>query len=540
MLTCIRKAFDLTKLHYDLDLTLARINEKDDPNVYDMICKGDTIGVFQIESRAQMSMLPRLKPRKFYDLVIEVAIVRPGPIQGDMVHPYLRRREGKDPVEYPKEELKKILERTLGVPLFQEQAMQIAIDAAGFTDAEADGLRRSMATFKAKGKVSDWHKKLVGGMVERGYTEEFANRVFKQLEGFGSYGFPESHAASFALLVYVSSWIKCYYPDIFAAALLNSQPMGFYQPAQIVIDARNHEVECLPVDINHSEWDNTLEERTGKYCPLRLGFRQVKGMNEEDVKMLVSARHKPFTSIPQLHDAGIQIAVLERLANADAFRSIGLDRRQALWEVSALGDSLTGMYTGQQPETEWEQGIQLPLMSLSEHVVQDYGATSLSLKAHPLSFVREKLDMLGVTPTKNIINMKDGDPIKVAGMVLVRQRPGTAKGICFITLEDEGGIANLVVFEKLFDTYRKEILQSRLLMVEGKLQVEGKENETKVIHVVVKRCFNLNKLMAAQSKHGLPSIAMSRADEKTDKPDPRTVTKAQNSEDVFYKGRNFR
>jgi len=540
MLTCIRKAFDLAKQHYDLDLTLAKINEKDDPNVYDMICRGDTIGVFQIESRAQMSMLPRLKPRKFYDLVIEVAIVRPGPIQGDMVHPYLRRREGKDPVEYPKEELKKILERTLGVPLFQEQAMQIAIDAAGFTDAEADGLRRSMATFKAKGKVSDWHRKLVGGMVERGYTEEFANRVFKQLEGFGSYGFPESHAASFALLVYVSSWIKCYYPDIFAAALLNSQPMGFYQPAQIVTDARNHEVECLPVDINHSEWDNILEKRTGKYCPLRLGFRQVKGMNEEDVKLLLSARGTAFTSIPQLQDAGVSIAALERLANADAFRSIGLDRRRALWEVSALNDRPTGMYTGQQPEAMYEQGIQLPLMALSEHVMQDYSTLSLSLKAHPLSFVREKLNMLGVTPTKDIANMKDGDAIKVAGLILVRQRPGTAKGICFITLEDEGGIANLVVFEKLFDAYRKEILQSRLLMVEGKLQVEGKENETKVIHVVVKRCFNLNKLMHTEVRKALPSVAMSRADEKTDKQDPRTVTKAQNSENVFYKGRNFR
>ncbi|MBX2905772.1 MAG: error-prone DNA polymerase [Taibaiella sp.] len=539
MLTCIRKAFDLVKQHYDLDLTLAKINEKDDPNVYDMICRGDTIGVFQIESRAQMSMLPRLKPRKFYDLVIEVAIVRPGPIQGDMVHPYLRRREGKDPVEYPKEELKKILERTLGVPLFQEQAMQIAIDAAGFTDTEADGLRRSMATFKAKGKVSEWHRKLVGGMVERGYTEEFANRVFKQLEGFGSYGFPESHAASFALLVYVSSWLKCYYPDIFAAALLNSQPMGFYQPAQIVTDARNHGVECLPVDINHSQWDNILEERTGKYCPLRLGFRQVKGMNEEDVKLLLSARSSPFTSIPQLRDAGVTIGALEKLANADAFRSIGLDRRQALWEVSALGDRPTGIYTGQQPEAVCEQGIQLPLMALSEHVVHDYNTLSLSLKAHPLSFVREKLSMLGVTPTKDIALMKDGDPIKVAGLVLVRQRPGTAKGICFITLEDEGGIANLVVFEKLFDAYRKEILQSRLLMVEGKLQVEGKENETKVIHVVVKRCFNLNKLMYTQVRKGLPSIAMSRADEKSDKPDPRTVTKTPNS-DVFYKGRNFR
>lgn len=292
MLTCIRKGFDLAKAHYNLDLTMAKINEKEDPKVYEMISHADTLGVFQIESRAQMSMLPRLRPKSFYDLVIEVAIVRPGPIQGDMVHPYLRRRNEEEKVDYPSEELKDILHRTLGVPLFQEQAMKIAIVAAGFTPAEADELRRSMATFKAKGMVARFEEKLISGMTGKGYTEDFAKRVFKQLEGFGSYGFPESHAASFALLVYVSCWLKCYYPDVFAAALLNSMPMGFYQPAQIVIDAKKHGVEIRPIDINYSTWDNLLEERSGKFHALRLGFRQIKGMNAEDIGYLTNGRKK--------------------------------------------------------------------------------------------------------------------------------------------------------------------------------------------------------------------------------------------------------
>ncbi len=542
MLTCIQKAFALARQHYDVNLTLANINEREDPAVYEMISRADTIGVFQIESRAQMSMLPRLRPKNFYDLVIEVAIVRPGPIQGDMVHPYLRRREGKEPVEYPKEELKAILGRTLGVPLFQEQAMEIAIVAAGFSPAEADGLRRSMATFKAKGKVSDWHRKLVGGMVAKGYTEEFANRVFKQLEGFGSYGFPESHAASFALLVYVSSWIKCYYPDIFAAALLNSQPMGFYQPAQIVIDAANHGVEILPVDINYSSWDNTLDIQKGKYCPLRLGFRQVKGLKEEDIKALLSARNAPFKCIPELRDAGIPIAALEKLADADAFRSIGLDRRQALWEVSALSDRPTGMYTGQQPEAASEQGIQLPVMTLPEHVIQDYSTMALSVKAHPVSFVREKLFMLQVTANNNLRQLTDGAIVKVAGLVLVRQRPGTAGGIVFITLEDETGIANLVVFNKIFDQYRKEILQSRLLMVEGKLQIEGE-----VTHVIVKRCSNVSGLFQklTKTKNENPQLATpSRADEKDMEnyktQDKRVQRNIALQAEIFHGGRNFK
>lgn len=540
MLTCIRKAFDLAKEQYGLDLTLANISQ-DDPAVYEMISHADTIGVFQIESRAQMSMLPRLRPKCFYDLVIEVAIVRPGPIQGDMVHPYLRRRNGEEPVEYPSKELEDILGRTLGVPLFQEQAMEIAIVAAGFTPAEADQLRRSMATFKAKGLVSQFEKKLVDGMTAKGYTEEFARRVFKQLEGFGSYGFPESHAASFALLVYVSSWIKCYYPDVFATALLNSMPMGFYQPAQIVIDAKKHGVEVRPVDINYSYWDNVLEEKKGKYHPIRLGFRQVKGLNEEDIQVLVSARTKAFTTIHALLDAGISVSVLERLADADAFRSVGLDRRQALWEVSALSDNPTGIFTGQNPENGSEQGVQLPKMTLHEHVLQDYGSTSLSLKAHPVSFAREKLFSLNVLATKELNNFNDGTPVKVAGLVLVRQRPGTASGICFITIEDETGIANLVVFQKLFEKYRKEILRSKLLMVEGKLQREGE-----VTHVFVKHCYNISSLLGRMTKSGQegPELTLSKADEKdrdtisSQYKDTR-VRKIVQAE-IFPAGRNFK
>jgi error-prone DNA polymerase len=537
MLTCIRKAFELAKQHYGLDLTLANV-PPEDSKVYDMICDADTLGVFQIESRAQMSMLPRLKPRIFYDLVIEVAIVRPGPIQGDMVHPYLRRRDGLEPIEYPSDEVKKILERTKGVPLFQEQAMEIAMVAANFTAEEADKLRRSMATFKAKGLVSEFRKKLIDGMTSKGYKEDYAARVFKQLEGFGSYGFPESHAISFAHLVYISCWLKYHYPDVFAAALLNSQPMGFYQPAQIVIDAEKHGVVMRPVDINYSSWDNTLEEKDGRYCAVRLGFRQVKGLSEAEMELLISGRGIGYTSITQVSDVGVPQAAIEKLTDADAFRSLGLDRREALWEVPALSDKPIGLFTGQPSESAKEAQISLPFMTQAEHVVQDYAATGLSLKAHPVSFVREQLKMLHVTPTGDLSTLKNGDPIKVAGLITVRQRPGTAKGILFITIEDETGFSNLVVWEKVFDKYRKEILQSRLLMVEGMLQVEGK-----VIHVIVKRCFNLTKLLRGLTiaeNDGLPVI-LSRADERIDKPDPRTQTPAGMGErDVFHKGRNFK
>ncbi|HET9430246.1 MAG TPA: OB-fold nucleic acid binding domain-containing protein, partial [Chitinophagaceae bacterium] len=537
MLTCIRKAFELVKLNYGLDLTLANIPQ-DDPAVYEMICHADTIGVFQIESRAQQSMLPRLKPRSFYDLVIEVAIVRPGPIQGDMVHPYLRRRNGEEPVEYPSKELEEILGRTLGVPLFQEQAMKIAIVAAGFTPSEADELRRSMATFKAKGLVAQFGQKLIKGMMERGYKLEYAQRVFKQLEGFGSYGFPESHAASFALLVYVSSWIKWYYPDAFACALLNSMPMGFYQPAQIVIDAQKHGVEIRPVDINYSVWDNKLEEKSGNYCALRLGFRQVKGLREEDIQLLVTARKNLYGTIHSIRETGLPESAWEKLADADAFRSMGLDRRQALWEISDRYRQ-RGIFAAQPWEDETDQAIELPVMGMAEHVVHDYASTALSLKAHPVSFVREKLLQLRISAAKDLTDIKDGQFVKVAGLVLVRQRPGTAGGVCFITIEDETGFANLVVFEKIFETYRKEILQSRLLMVEGKLQREGE-----VIHVIASRCYDISKLLRGLTtsiEENLPLLTLSRADEKSIPPDQDKKKKTGESRQkkIFPRGRNF-
>jgi error-prone DNA polymerase len=511
MLTCIRKAFDLARQHYGLHFTLANIPQ-DDPKVYEMVSHADTIGVFQIESRAQQSMLPRLRPKCFYDLVIEVAIVRPGPIQGDMVHPYLRRRNGEEPVDYPSPELEEILGRTLGVPLFQEQAMKIAIVAAGFTPAEADALRRSMATFKLQGLVSQFEEKLISGMKSRGYSEEYAKRVFKQLEGFGSYGFPESHAASFALLVYVSSWIKCYYPDVFACALLNSMPMGFYQPAQIIIDAKNHSVNILPIDINYSHWDNTLEQEgssesssvfekkglckddfsTGKIgtsLALRLGFRQIGGMREEDAQRLIAARTKPFTALHELRVIGLSDAALEKLADADAFHSIGLDRREALWKASTK-DTPVCLFKGHPAAEEKAEAVSLPEMTASEQVVQDYASTSLSIKAHPVSFIREKLSQLHVASSKDLSTKKNGDKVKVAGIVLVRQRPGTAKGVCFMTIEDETGWINAVIFANLFDRQRKEVLQSTLILLEGKLQIEGE-----VVHVIVKRCYDLSKLL---------------------------------------------
>ncbi|TCC97192.1 error-prone DNA polymerase [Pedobacter hiemivivus] len=526
MLTCIRKGFDLCKQHYGLNLTLANVPQ-DDPAVYDMICLADTLGVFQIESRAQMSMLPRLKPREFYDLVIEVAIVRPGPIQGDMVHPYLRRRNGEEPIVYPSPELEEILGRTLGVPLFQEQAMKIAIVAAGFTPAEADGLRRSMATFKSKGLVNQYEKKLIDGMMEKGYTEEFAKRIFKQLEGFGSYGFPESHAASFALLVYVSCWLKHYYPDVFAAGLLNSMPMGFYQPAQIVIDAQKHGVEVRPADINFSTWDNLLEEKSGRYYAVRLGFREIKGLRQEEMDVLVDHRAEGYKTITSLRDAGISIGTLERLADADAFRSIGLDRRKALWEVSALQDMPVEIFKGQPSESILEAQVELPLMTQAEHVVQDYATVGLSLKAHPVSFVRPQLEMLRILSTHTINNdSTNGQLVKVAGLVLVRQRPGTAGGVCFITIEDETGYSNLVVFEKLFETYRKEILHSRLLMVEGRLQREGL-----VVHVIVSKCVDLTKMLGKlvqREQDDLQVLTLSGGDEKSA------------PKETFHGGRNFR
>lgn len=565
MLTCIRKVFDLIETKYGIKWELHTIPQ-DDKEVYEMICRADTIGTFQIESRAQMSMLPRHRPDTFYKLVIQVAIVRPGPIQGGAVHPYLKRVHGLEPVEYPSEELKGILKRTLGVVIFQEQAMEIAIVGAGYSPAEADELRRSMATFKAHGKVSAHREKFISGMLANGYKQEFAERLFKQMEGFGSYGFPESHAVSFALLAYVSSWLKCHYPEAFAAGLLNSQPMGFYQPAQIISDVIRHGVAVQPVDINHSYWDYSLEEKEGKYYTLRLGFRQVKGLKEEDMQLLVAyrgslnpepvegTRETPISSIAQLVDAGISLTALEHLADADAFRSIGLDRRQALWEVAALSDHYTGLFAGLAPDNSAEQNIELPGMGLSEHVIHDYRSTSLSLKAHPLNFVRQQLGLLKVTPNADLVHGVDGMQVKVAGLVLVRQRPGTASGICFITVEDETGTANLVVFEKLFARYRKEIVSCRLLMVDGKLQKEGD-----VIHVVVQRCYDLTGLLGPLShpeangsedqsiddmQSSAPGMAQARKTKKAGgKNGAEELVKANNGPSfqygMFYGGRNF-
>lgn len=528
MLTCIRKGFDLIRQHYGREITLANIPQED-PAVYEMFCHADTVGVFQIESRAQMSMLPRLQPRCFYDLVIEVAIVRPGPIQGQMVHPYLKRRQGLIPVEYPSPELEDILGRTLGVPLFQEQAMEIAIIAAGYSPAEADHLRRSIASFKANGELHLHKDKFVNGMVGNGYDRAFAEYTFELLQGFQEgYGFPESHASAFAWLVYVSGYQKCHYPEVFAAALLNSQPMGFYQPAQIIIDAKKHGVHVRPMDINHSHWDCTLEEQEGSYFTLRLGFRLAKGLKQEDMETLISARSHAYGSVEQLHDAGISIATLELLADADAFRSIHLDRREALWKIAALKDKPCGLFIDQPSESVYEGQIELPFMSEAEHVVQDYMATGLSVKAHPVSFLRSRLEQLRIKAAAGLAGFKDGDRIRVAGLVTVRQRPGTAKGVMFITIEDETGFANLVVWPKLFDRYRKEILSAPMLMVEGKLQIEGE-----VIHVVVQRCYDLSVLLAQLSETSRANNPQSNTGNK------RQAHEAGAQKELFA-SRNFR
>ena len=484
MLTCIHTAFDLIACHHDHDLDLATV-PAEDPVVYDMLCAGDSVGVFQVESRAQMSMLPRLKPRSFYDLVIQVAIVRPGPIQGDMVHPYLRRRDGKEEVIYPSPELKKVLGKTLGIPLFQEQAMKIAIVGAGFTPAEADALRRALATFRRFGDVHKFRERFIEGMLANGYEAGFAERCFRQIEGFADYGFPESHAASFALLVYVSSWLKKHYPAAFACALLNSQPMGFYAPAQIVRDARDHGVIVRPPDVNDSCWNCTLEEVSKTSAVVRLGFRQIKGVSESDADALVVARHScdgQFSSIAQMANAGIRRAPLEKFARADAFSSMKMDRRAALWAVRALEDSpptpLLGFPVPESPVPE--SPVQLPLMPLGEHVIDDYRTMRLSLKAHPVGLLRKHLLAEGYSPCDRLASTRDGAPVQVAGLVITRQRPGSAKGVMFVTIEDETGTANLVVWQKVFEGFRGAALGASLMGVRGHLQREGQ-----VIHVVV-------------------------------------------------------
>jgi error-prone DNA polymerase len=523
MLSCLRRGLDLLKSHYGKEYSLATVPQKDKP-AYDMLSRADSVGVFQVESRAQMSMLPRLRPQCFYDLVIEVAIVRPGPIQGDMVHPYLRRRDGlekphypsPDPAHGPADELENVLSRTLGVPLFQEQAMQIAITAAQFTPGEADGLRRAMATFRHNGNVHLFRDQFIDGMTRRGYDRKFAENCFGQIEGFGEYGFPESHAASFALLVYVSAWIKCHHPDVFCAAILNSQPMGFYQPAQLVRDARQHGVEVRAADVNFSEWDCTLEsmppDARHRYS-VRLGFRQIQGLSEEEIKRLVAARGNGYAGIERLAAvAGVSRFTIERLAEADAFRSLGLDRRAALWaarrldtigikrtaikkikkadqDPAAQADLLPLLAPHASDELFPEPQVMLPAMPLCEHVAEDYVATGLSLKAHPISFFRDRLAKLGVIDNAEHRSDKlpQGSMVTVAGLVLIRQMPGTAKGVVFATLEDETDIANIIVWPKVFEKNRRTVMTARFLVVRGRLQRVGL-----VVHVVAQSFVDLS------------------------------------------------
>jgi error-prone DNA polymerase len=593
MLTCIRKCFDLIADHKGKRYELATIPQDEKP-VYDMLCRGESLGVFQVESRAQMNMLPRLKPRKFYDLVIEVAIVRPGPIQGDMVHPYLRRRNGIDQVNYPspspehgdKDELRRVLHKTLGVPLFQEQAMRIAIEAAKFTSEEANGLRRSMATFRNVGTIGKFEDKMIGNMIARGYAPEFAKNCFEQIKGFGSYGFPESHAASFAQLVYVSSWLKHYHPDAFCCGLLNSQPMGFYAPAQIVGDARKNGVEVREIDVSCSHAQNTLEEGSGRYCAVRLGFRQIDGFkwadpDEEKLKRIqasfraqeirshggregtalplplagegwgggVAASHtlrgeraptrsascdaiaeaplrralrdgrpkaayappqagevkndwaarivaarqrRPFTSLEDFaRDTGLPKRALILLADADAFRSIGLDRRAALWAVRRLPDDVPlplfeRAAAREQPD---ENAPALPDMPLPEQVVADYQTIRLSLKGHPMEFLRPMFSEERVIACADVCHDRDRQSVRCAGVVLVRQRPGSAKGVVFMTLEDETGIANIVVWPKVMERFRKEVMGARLILVEGHIQSSPEQ----VTHLVAERLFDRSR-----------------------------------------------
>jgi len=579
MLSCIRRGFDLLKDHYHLPETITAILERESIRtgregedeaerspIYDMISRADTLGTFQIESRAQMSMLPRLRPREFYDLVIEVAIVRPGPIQGRMVHPYLQRREkfretliepdypAPSPGQGPQDELKSILHKTLGVPLFQEQAMRIAMIAAKFTDVEANGLRRAMATFRRTGTIHTFQEKFIERMTARGYQRDFVERCFEQIRGFGEYGFPESHAASFANLVYVSCWMKCYYPDVFAAALLNSQPMGFYAPAQIVRDAREHGVDVRPIDVNHSDWDCTLELLSQSVIPgpsearspesitmnrdygfraqpvglsrndggeirihprhasmqhdirtthaLRLGLRQISGFSEEHGLRIESVRGRGFDSVRDLWlRTRLPPSVLERLANADAFGSLGLSRRDALWAVRALqraGDKDDLPLFRRVAMPQMEPDVDLPPMPPGEQVVEDYRHLHLSLKQHPVSFLRGEFERRGIVRHELLPERKTGERVTVAGLVLVRQRPGTAKGVIFMTLEDETGIANTIVWQRIFEMYRPIVIGARLVAVTGPVQ-----NASGVIHVVMENIEDLTPLLRHLSdQHG--------------------------------------
>ena len=497
MLGCMNRAFNMLEADKGLRVGLADLQD-DDPDVYAMISKADTLGTFQIESRAQMSMLPRMKPRRFYDLVIQVAIVRPGPIQGDMVHPYLRRREGLEKPEYPRPELRAVLEKTLGVPLFQEQAMKVAIVGAGFTAAEADQLRRAMATFKFTGGVSHFSEKLIEGMVERGYPREFAERTFRQLEGFGSYGFPESHAASFAKISYASSWMKHHHPDVFCAALMNAQPMGFYAPAQIVRDARDHGVEVRPPCVNASRWDCTLEKTGGRYLAVRLGLRQIRGLSNADGAKIVGARTiTPFESVEDVwRRSGVLRAAIEKLADGDALHGFSVDRRQGLWKVRGLGEAPLPLFAAADRSAETFSGeglepeVALRPLTDGREVIEDYRALQLSLRAHPLTFVRDELTRRGVTKCADLANIRDGRYVEVAGIVLVRQKPGSAKGVLFITIEDETGVANGILWPDRFEAQRRTIMSASMVGMKGQVQKEGE-----IIHVICSRIVDHGDLL---------------------------------------------
>jgi len=564
MLTCIQKSFELMEAWYGLHYNLATVPREDEA-VYDMLCKADSVGVFQVESRAQMNMLPRLKPRCFYDLVIEVAIVRPGPIQGDMVHPYLRRRDGLEPEDYPSphpdfgspNELREVLGRTKGVPLFQEQAMKLAMVAAEFTPGELNELRKAMATFRRRGTIGRLEQKMVSRMVERGYDADFAARCFNQIKGFGEYGFPESHAASFAHLVYVSSWLKCHHPEVFACALLNSQPMGFYAPAQIVRDAREHGVEVRPVDVSFSHWDSTLEAsgREDGRCAMRLGLCEVDGLKAEDVALLASwpglsrsslpaekdARHKAgHDGIVGLHALGIPVPALEKLAAADAFRSLGLDRRAALWEVKALARARAlplFAFADTRPEGP-EAQVALPEMPLSEHVVNDYQTLKLSLKAHPMQFLRTLCNERKVMDNTHLKSVRNGALVTVAGVVLVRQRPGSAKGVVFLTLEDEFAVCNVVIWPQVLETHRAIVMGSRLMLIKGRVQKTGD-----IIHVVATSIEDKTPWLALLTEDGaLMKSPLARADEVVRPgPDPHAQPAARHPRNVrvIPKSRDF-
>jgi error-prone DNA polymerase len=516
MLTCIRKAFDLMRLHGLGSLGLADV-PKDDAAVYDMLCRGDSIGVFQVESRAQINMLPRLKPRRLYDLVIQVAIVRPGPIQGDMVHPYLRRRSGIETPEFPSpapphdpDELRHVLGKTLGVPLFQEQAMKMAMVAAEFSEVEANQLRKSMATFRNAGTLDRFRDKIVGRMTARGYERSFAERFFRQIEGFGSYGFPESHAASFAKLVYISSWLKCHHPAVFACALLNAQPMGFYAPAQIVRDAREHGVEVRPADVNLSDWDNTLERGEGGLA-LRLGFRQIDGLAGEEMRRFVAARGAGYGDVEALAGRGGLSARARRLlADADAFRSMGLDRREAAWEIRRLpsGAPLPLFAAADARELGEEPAACLPEMALSEQIVADYQTLRLSLKGHPMAMLRDRFRAERILSASEATALRDGAKARTAGLVLVRQRPGNGNAI-FVTLEDETGIVNLVIWARLFEEFRRPVMAARLMLAEGRIQKSAEG----VIHLMAERIADRTGDLDRLTEASRPVSSLARADE---------------------------